>query len=107
MPWYAYLAHFFGGAFLANAVPHFVNGISGRRFPTPFASPPGQGESSPAINVIWAAVNVGVAYLLLFHVGRVDPDSRRDVLLVGVGAFFMALMLAKGFGRVYADRTPR
>jgi hypothetical protein len=29
MRWYHYLAYFFGGAFLANTVPHFVNGISG------------------------------------------------------------------------------
>ena len=47
MPWYFYLAYFWGGAFLVNAVPHFVNGVSGRSFPTPFASPPGKGSSSP------------------------------------------------------------
>ena len=27
--WYHYVAYFWGGAFLANFVPHFVNGISG------------------------------------------------------------------------------
>jgi hypothetical protein len=27
MPWYHYLAHFVAGAFLANGVPHFVQGI--------------------------------------------------------------------------------
>lgn len=32
MAWYVYLAHFGAGVFLANGVPHFVNGISGRRF---------------------------------------------------------------------------
>jgi len=42
MQWYAYAAYFFGGAFLVNAVPHFVDGVSGRRFQTPFASPPGR-----------------------------------------------------------------
>jgi hypothetical protein len=39
--WYDYIASFFAGMFLANAVPHFVHGISGDRFPTPFAHPPG------------------------------------------------------------------
>ncbi|WP_242393237.1 hypothetical protein [Anaeromyxobacter oryzisoli] len=31
MRWYHDLAYFFGGAFLANAVPHYVNGIPGTR----------------------------------------------------------------------------
>ena len=26
MRWYHYAAYFFGGAFLANAIPHFVSG---------------------------------------------------------------------------------
>jgi hypothetical protein len=44
--WYNYTACFFAGAFLADFVPHFVHGISGDRFPTPFAHPPGKGLSS-------------------------------------------------------------
>jgi hypothetical protein len=39
MPWYSYVACFFAGAFLANAVPHFVKGVTGEAFPTPFAKP--------------------------------------------------------------------
>ena len=29
MRWNHYIAYFFGGAFLANAIPHFVSGIMG------------------------------------------------------------------------------
>jgi hypothetical protein len=36
MHWYTCVAYFLGGAFLVNAVPHFVNGVSVRSFPTPF-----------------------------------------------------------------------
>jgi hypothetical protein len=43
--WYHYIAWFFGGAFLANTIPHLVSGISGSPFQSPFASPPGQGLS--------------------------------------------------------------
>ena len=43
MPWLHFVSWFFGGMFAANAVPHFVNGISGRPFQSPFASPPRQG----------------------------------------------------------------
>ena len=57
MPWYGYLAHFFAGAFLANGVPHFVHGVSGNKFQTPFATPRGVGESSAIVNVIWGWFN--------------------------------------------------
>jgi hypothetical protein len=60
MNWYNYVVCFFAGMFLANVVPHFAHGISGDRFPTPFARPPGKGLSSPTVNVIWALVNVVV-----------------------------------------------
>ena len=50
MPWYHYVAWFFGGAFLVNSVPHFTNGVSGRPFPTPFAKPPGRGLSPSWVN---------------------------------------------------------
>ena len=43
MKWYHYIACFFAGAFLANTVPHFVHGISGDCFPSPFRKPARQG----------------------------------------------------------------
>jgi hypothetical protein len=61
MNWYNYIACFFAGAFLANVVPHFFHGISGDRFPTPFAHPPGRGLSSPTVNVVWARINLVIA----------------------------------------------
>ena len=42
MCWYHYIAYFFGGAFLANAIPHFVSGVMGHPFQSPFAKPPGE-----------------------------------------------------------------
>jgi hypothetical protein len=104
MAWYVYLAHFVGGVFLANAVPHFVNGISGRPFPSPFASPPGRGESSPVVNVVWGAFNTAVGYVLIHRVGDFTVRSGREVLIVGLGGFLLALMLAQAFGRRYAKR---
>ena len=105
MEWYVYLARFFAGVFLANAIPHFVSGIQGRRFPTPFASPPGKGESSSVLNVIWGTANALVGYLLLFHVGVFSPHSLRQTPVAGVGGFLMALMLARAFGEVYGGTT--
>lgn len=108
MVWYIGVADFFGGAFLVNAVPHFVQGTSGRKFPSPFARPPGRGESSPLVNAVWGSINFAVAYLLLVKVVRFDLNSRLQVLLAGLGGFLMALALARNFGDVYrqsgADR---
>ncbi len=70
MNWYDYIACFFGGVFLTNVVPHFVHGVSGDRFPTPFARPPGKGLSSPTVNVVWALLNLVVG-CALFRIGRV------------------------------------
>ena len=52
MLWYRYVAYFFGSAFFANSLPHLINGVSGRAFQSPFASPPGKGLSSSPVNVL-------------------------------------------------------
>jgi hypothetical protein len=100
MVWYAYLAYFGAGALLANAVPHFVSGISGSRFQSPFASPPGVGESSPLVNVVWGITNLVVGWILLFGVGDFTIGLTRDCLMVLLGAIGTAVGLAMHFGRV-------
>jgi len=104
MAWRGYVAFFFGGMFLVNAVPHFVSGVMGRRFPSPFASPPGKGESSPMVNVLWGAFNLVIGYLLVFRVGEFFIRETSSVVAVGVGAFVMAVMLAANFGKVYGGK---
>jgi hypothetical protein len=101
MRWYHYVAYFFGGAFLTNAVPHFVNGVSGHPFQSPFASPPGQGLSSSMVNVLWGFFNVVVGYLLVCRVGIFELRRTRHVLVFGLGVLAMAVMLARSFGRFY------
>jgi hypothetical protein len=66
--------------FLANSVPHFVHGISGNRFPTPFARPPGKGLSSPTVNVLWGLLNLVVGTILF----RVSNISMADVPVLAV-----------------------
>jgi hypothetical protein len=101
MHWYHYLSYFFGGAFLANAVPHFGNGISGRPFQSPFAKPPGQGLSSSTVNVVWGFFNLVVAYVLIVWVGDFSLRNIGQVVAVGAGALAMSLMLARAFGRFH------
>ncbi len=99
--WYHFIAYFFGGLFLANTIPHLVNGISGSPFQSPFATPPGQGLSSSTINVLWGMFNLVVAYVLVARVGRFEPRQTRHVVVLGLGALLMALMLAREFGRFH------
>lgn len=99
MQWYHDVAHFFGGAFLANGLPHFLSGVSGRPFPSPFASPPFKGLSSPAVNVAWGLVNMVMAYLLLAQVGEFDIKSVRSFAIAFAGFAFMAFNVARSLGR--------
>jgi hypothetical protein len=101
MRWYHYVAYFFGGAFLVNAVPHFVNGVSGNPLQSPFASPPGEGLSSALVNVLWGTFNVVVGYLLVCRVGQFTLRRTLHVVLVGAGGLLMALMLARTLGRLH------
>ena len=99
--WYHDIAYFFGGAFLANTIPHLVNGISGLPFQSPFASPPGEGLSSSTVNVLWGMFNLVVAYVLVVRVGRFDLRRTRHVVVLGIGALLIALMLARHFGEFH------
>lgn len=102
MPRYDYLAWFFGGAFLVNSIPHFVNGVSGRPFPTPFAKPPGRGLSAAWVNVPWGVLNAVIGYLLIYHVGAFTLRSIQDIVVLGLGALLMALMLSRAFAPLFA-----
>jgi hypothetical protein len=105
-PWLTYLAWFVGGAALTNAIPHFIAGLMGRPFQSPFAKPPGQGLSSSRTNVLWGAVNLILAYLLLVHVGRFDFSCGVDVGVAGLGGLLIGLFSASHFGRFNGGNTP-
>ena len=101
MRWYHYIAYFFGGAFIANFVPHFVNGISGSPFQSPFAAPPGEGLSSSMVNVLWGLLNLLIGYLLVGRVGKFEPRRTLHVVVFGLGFVVMSVMLARAFGRFH------
>jgi len=104
--WLQYASYFFGGAFLTNAIPHFVSGLMGRAFQSPFAKPPGKGLSSSTVNVVWGFFNLFVGYVLIFRVGSFDIGSWNCVLAAGLGALVMGLMLARTFGQFHGGNSP-
>jgi hypothetical protein len=104
MAWYFYLLEVLGGMFLANAVPHFVQGISGNPFPTPFAKPPGQGDSSPLVNVVWGFGNLVAGGLLLHFFWPPGDAVWAGWIAVGAGALLLAAQMAVHFGKVRAGK---
>jgi hypothetical protein len=100
------VAYFFGGVFSANALSHLVSGVTGRRFPTPFATPPFRGLSSPAVNVGWGMFNVCVAYLLLLQVGVIDVRSFSHAVAALSGFGAMALQCARATTRIFGSLSP-
>jgi hypothetical protein len=100
MPWSVMLAHFLGGVFLANALPHLVAGVSGHEMQTPFASPPFRGLSPAAVNVAWALVNLALAYLLLVRVAPLDLRQWADFAACFAGFGAWGFMCARSFTKL-------
>ena len=106
MAWLHCISYFFGGAFLSNAIPHFVSGVMGRPFQSPFAQPSGQGLSSSTVNVLWGAANLALAYLLLCHVGDFHLRSLAHAASLGLGFLLMGIVSARLFGRFHGGNSP-
>jgi len=106
MDWLHDASYFFGGAVLTNAVPHFVSGVMGRPFQSPFAKPSGQGLSSSAVNVLWGWFNLAVAYLLICRVGTFDLRSTEPVVALGLGVLLFGVVTARLFGRFHGGNAP-
>lgn len=93
MSWHL-VAQFFAGAFLCNCLPHTTSGLMGRPFPTPFAKPPGVGDSSPFVNFLWGFFNAIVGLVLL----KTAPVA------VGLNPGFILFLLGIAVPGVYASR---
>jgi hypothetical protein len=106
MPWIYLVSYLFGGAVLANGVPHFVSGLMGQPFQSPFAKPPGEGLSSSTVNVLWGFFNFVVAFFLVCRVGSFDARSTGDALAFGLGVLAMGVISARMFGRFHGGNAP-
>ena len=100
MKWYHFVACFFAGMFLANAVPHFVMGVTGTPFPSPFSSPPGKGLSSPTVNVYWGFFNLVVGYFLWMG-GKIKKENKWGIGLMFLGVLAMGIMLSMSFAEIH------
>ena len=85
MPWWFYVAALFSAVLLVNGLPHFLHGISGKQFPSPFSGGPGTLDTA-VNNVLWGAGNLIVGGLLLWLIrdGLGDWPIVLELLIVAV-----------------------
>ena len=95
-----HIAYFFSAFFLVNGIPHFVQGVCGHPFQSPFATPPGVGESSPLVNVLWGAFNFVVGYSLLAYAGLFEIGLNSATFAWFAGFMTTAVVLAVYFGKI-------
>lgn len=91
---------FFAGLFIANFVPHFIQGISGASFPSPFSNPPGKGLSSPTTNVLWGLFNLLIGYLF-FRGGKISNNNKLTIIIFAAGVLLMSIMNSIGFAGIH------
>jgi hypothetical protein len=100
---YVFVLQILTGMLITNGVPHWVMGLAGSPFQSPFAKPPGIGESSPTVNVYWGLANLVGGFLLLAHF---FPTGSVGWAFVLAGSLLMGTHCARHFGRVRARAMP-
>ncbi|HXS38253.1 MAG TPA: hypothetical protein VN721_16235 [Flavipsychrobacter sp.] len=103
MQWYNYIASFVAGTFICNFVPHFIHGISGKKFPTPFSKPPGVGLSSAGLNVLWSLFNLFFGIVLIIA-GRVNTEHITSLIVFFIGFGVFSYLLGITFEKNHAKR---
>jgi hypothetical protein len=96
MPWYFYVLEFVSGLLLTNGVPHFVQGVCGNRFQSPFAYPPGIGESAQQHSL---GICKSARWLCASLVARASRFAA-GWIAVALGVLLAAVCLSTHFGRV-------
>ena len=101
--WWHYLVAIPVAAFLINGIPHFVHGVSGKQFPTPFSG--GAGTLDGAVrNVFWGAGNLIVGGVLLSLIWSSVGDMALLIELVALLVIFAALL---GYLMAHPERKRR
>jgi len=76
------------GLIVTAGVPHFIKGITGEKFQTPFGNP-----SSAVINVIFGWLCFVIAAVVL-HFGNPRLHEYRALGSFGIGVLVVALLMA-------------
>lgn len=98
-----YVALFFAGALLCNAIPHLTCGLRGAPFPTPFATPRGVGDSTPLVNVGWGFANL-VAGLFVLSRHPIGLAFNPNLIALLAGGLTLGIYSSLHFGKVRRDK---
>lgn len=90
--WWHYIVAIPAVAFTVNGIPHYVFGIAGKRFPTPFSGGAGTLDS-PVRNALWGGTNLIIGGLLLWLIW---PGLSDVTLIAEVVALALLLGCALG-----------
>jgi hypothetical protein len=99
-------ADFLAGAFLCNALPHLASGLRGEPFPTPFAKPRGEGDSSPLINFCWGSFNLFAGLALVSFFPIIIGVTFESISFVA-GFVVLGIHLSRHFGTVRKSKHDR
>jgi hypothetical protein len=83
---YSSLWYLFIGFLLGNGMPHFIFGVAGKTFRTPFGR-----HSSPKRNVYWGLFNFIVASIIALW--RIDIPIQTWELVLLIGGFWFAVLM--------------
>jgi len=100
-PWWFYLVAIPAVAFSVNGIPHYVHGIAGKKFPTPFSGGAGTLDG-PVRNVLWGGGNLIVGGVLLWLISPGFGDWMLVAELV-----LLALLLGALLGKVLSREKKR
>jgi hypothetical protein len=92
------IALFFAGLFFANGIPHFVQGISGKEFHTPFLYRFAPSIPTPLFNVAWGLLNFCLVLLILSRV-PFDPGVYSNGISFAAGFACASIGLSILFNR--------
>lgn len=87
---------FIAGALLANFVPHFVHGVSGKSFFLPRRTDR-EKLNSPLLNVLWAFTNLALAVVILAYVFEWSGYFLAEILSIVFGALSLSVINAISF----------
>lgn len=98
-----YVIMFAAGTFLCNSIPHLVSGLRGDLFPSPFAKPPGRGNSGSVVNFLWGTANLLIGGALAGY-GQTGLSIAASGAALLLGWFACGMMLANHFGKVRKNK---
>jgi hypothetical protein len=81
-----------------------VQGVSGSPFQSPFAKPPGIGESSPLSNVLWGFGNLVAGSVLIHFFWPIGDLAWVGWIVIDAGALVLSIQMSIHFGKVRAGK---